>query len=134
MVGSSIGPWGRDCPLRADRGPRSSQGSKTARRRRGRRALVLDSEETAIQWEIPGNPAPTSSVFLFAAAASPSDAREKQGGPAGCQPSLRESEGLQKPQLRHAHHVTTGDQAVIENADLDERQRLLQPPCDELVG
>ena len=23
---------------------------------------------------------------------------------------------------------------MIENADLDERQRLLQPPCDELVG
>src|SRR5207302_9087309 len=70
--------WGRDCPLRADRGPRSSQGSKTARRRRGRRALVLDGEETAIQWEIPGNPAPTSSVFLFAAAASPSHARNRE--------------------------------------------------------
>ena len=58
--------------------------------------------------------------------------REKQGGPAGCQPSLRESEGLQKPQLRHAHHVTTGDQAVIENADLDKRQRVLATEIEAL--
>jgi hypothetical protein len=43
---------------RSAHGARSSQGSPDRRRRRVRRALVLDGEHGVIGWKFTGNPAP----------------------------------------------------------------------------
>src|SRR5436190_4308404 len=129
MVGSSIGPGGgiaRCGPIAGPaavkdrRPPAGGEGaapsSLTARRPRYNGKSQAIPPQPPLSSSSPRRPRPPT----------------RETGRTGGMPALPEGEGLQKPQLRHAHHVTPGDQAVIENADLDECQRGFQVRRDSL--